>query len=147
MTMIRPGECNHRFTPFCYSTSNRDILFYVFLGVAAVGVGLFLTLGKEENEKDRLHQSLPEKASPDSFMNTPKPSFWSRAFWSVMNNALEVLKLWRDPRMLLMVRVQGRGKLLTSAFMKSKHIPSMSADSCLHIHWHSTGFRLGCFQR
>ncbi len=31
----------------------RDILFYIFLGVAVIGVLLFLTLGKEVTEKER----------------------------------------------------------------------------------------------
>lgn len=31
----------------------RDILFYVFLGVAALGVALFGALGYEETEKER----------------------------------------------------------------------------------------------
>lgn len=31
----------------------RDILFYIFLGVATIGVSLFLGLGKEVTEKER----------------------------------------------------------------------------------------------
>jgi hypothetical protein len=51
-----PSLTRHSFDTFAHcgkSYNHRDILFYTFLGVAALGVALFLALGYEVSENDR----------------------------------------------------------------------------------------------
>ncbi|ELR13602.1 uncharacterized protein ACA1_037740 [Acanthamoeba castellanii str. Neff] len=95
---------------FMYGGSNqdqaRDILFYIFLGVAVVGVLLFLTLGKEVTEKERKgtdasDRLLVERQGVNSELVGTRPGIASRVF----GNAGDVLRLLMDPRMLLMVPV------------------------------------------
>jgi MFS family permease len=83
----------------------RNILFYVFLGVAAGGVLLFLTLGREVTDKERrggeINQRLLVERQGVNSEVAPRGSVLGRVF----GNAFDVLRLLRDPRMFLMVPV------------------------------------------
>jgi len=86
----------------------RNILFYMFLGVAALGVLLFLLLGKEVTEKERksgetsdLFQQSKNVNSDGEQIGTPQVT----SFKEVFRNVLDVVLLLGDPRMLLMVPV------------------------------------------
>jgi MFS family permease len=80
----------------------RNILFYIFLGVAAGGVVLFLALGKEVTEKERKAGS----EANDHLLAVNSDLIVKKNVASkVFGNAFDVLRLLRDPRMFLMVSV------------------------------------------
>jgi len=93
---------------FMFGGSNqdqaRDILFYVFLGVAAGGVLLFLTLGNEVTEKERRHDANERLLYERQGVNAEVAPRTGSA-WAGFGNTLDVLRLLKDPRMLLMVPV------------------------------------------